>query len=146
AGTRRLPPGPSPDDVVSETMTRAMVAVGRYDARDGSPAGWLFGIARNVVAEQRRRAERDATPPTTRTDSEPGPLQQLLDAERDAALRTAFDRLTDSDRELLELRVVGGLSTADLAVALGRREGAVRMAQSRALARLRRHFGEVSGA
>ena len=60
-------------------------------------------------------------------------------------MRQAFARLSDADRELLELRVVAGLSAEEAAAVLGRRPGAVRMAQSRALTRLRRHLGEVEG-
>jgi RNA polymerase sigma-70 factor (ECF subfamily) len=43
------------------------------------------------------------------------------------------------------MRVVGGLNADDVAHALGKRAGAVRMAQSRALARLRDELQEVSG-
>ncbi|MBV9285708.1 MAG: hypothetical protein JO176_13890, partial [Acidimicrobiia bacterium] len=67
-------------------------------------------------------------------------------AEEAAAVRKAFGRLADGDRELLELRVVGGLSAEETAEALGRRPGAVRMAQSRALGRLRRLLVEDEGA
>jgi len=143
--SRRLPGGAA-EDAVSETLARALVGIGRFDPDSGSVSAWLYGILRNVVLEQRRRSARDATPPAAPLPApEPGPLQQLLAAERDAQLREAFDGLSPADRELLELRVVGGLSTSELAAALGRREGAVRMAQSRALARLRRRWEEATG-
>jgi RNA polymerase sigma-70 factor (ECF subfamily) len=51
--------------------------------------------------------------------------------------------LSDDDRELLDLRVVGGLSADEVASVLGKQPGAVRMAQSRALDRLRGHFQEI---
>lgn len=72
-------------------------------------------------------------------------IEQLLDDEQQRALRAAFERLDPSDREVLELRLVGGLSAAGAAEVLGRREGAIRMAQSRALTRLRRLLEEVHG-
>ena len=68
-----------------------------------------------------------------------------MSAEEAAAVRRAFALLSDDDRELLELRVVAGLSAEESAGVLGRRPGAVRMAQSRALSRLRRHLEEVEG-
>ena len=59
-------------------------------------------------------------------------------------LRAAFERLDRDERELLELRVVAGLSSAEVADVLGKQPSAVRMAQKRALARLRVFVGEVS--
>jgi len=53
-------------------------------------------------------------------------------------MRAAFALLSADERELLELRVVGGLSAEEVAAALGKRAGAVRTAQYRALAHLRR--------
>ena len=55
-------------------------------------------------------------------------------------MRAAFERLGDEDREVLELRVVAGLSAEEVGNVLGKRAGAVRMAQSRALERLRREL------
>jgi RNA polymerase sigma-70 factor (ECF subfamily) len=67
----------------------------------------------------------------------PGPLDHVLGREEATGLRRAFDRLAEEDRELLELRVVAGLDAAEVGRVLGKRAGAVRQAQSRALARLR---------
>ena len=60
-------------------------------------------------------------------------------------MRVAFERLAPEERELLELRVQGGLSSEEVGVLLGKRPGAVRMAQARALQRLRREWEEVCG-
>jgi RNA polymerase sigma-70 factor (ECF subfamily) len=65
-------------------------------------------------------------------------------ADEHAAVRRAFDRLGDEERELLELRLIAGLSADEVAHVLGRRPGAVRMAQSRALIRLRAILEEES--
>jgi RNA polymerase sigma-70 factor (ECF subfamily) len=60
----------------------------------------------------------------------------LLDADH-AMVREAFSHLGSAEQELLALRVVGGLSSQDVAVALGCTPGSVRMAQMRALTKLR---------
>ena len=65
--------------------------------------------------------------------------------EQAAAVRVAFERLAPEERELLELRVQGGLSSEEVGRLLGKRPGAVRMAQARALQRLRREWEEVRG-
>ena len=58
-------------------------------------------------------------------------------------MRRAFGRLTDDEQELLELRVVGRLSAEEVGEVIGKRPGAVRMAQARALSRLRSLLEEV---
>ena len=50
---------------------------------------------------------------------------------------------TDDEQELLELRVVGRLSAEEVGEVIGKRAGAVRMAQARALSRLRSLLEEV---
>ncbi|MBV8981390.1 MAG: RNA polymerase sigma factor [Acidimicrobiia bacterium] len=145
--TRRLD-ADGAKDAVSETMVRAVAGIGRYRAVPGSGGfeGWLFGICRHVVLDAQRAAGRRGYGLPPEDVSHVDPVEGLVSAEEAAAVRVAFARLSDGDRELLELRVVGGLSAEDTAAALGRRPGAVRMAQSRALARLRHLLSEVEAA
>jgi RNA polymerase sigma-70 factor, ECF subfamily len=123
-------------DAVSETMTRAVARIGTFQWQGGGFDAWLFGILRHVVLDVQRRSGR----PDPLVLSEPsvaGPLEQVISGEERASLWRAFSRLTPSDRELLELRVMGGLTSEEVAGVLGKKPGAVRMAQQRALARLR---------
>jgi len=53
-----------------------------------------------------------------------------------------LDQLPDKQREILLLRVVVGLSAEETAEAVGSTPGAVRVAQHRALARLRKSMSE----
>lgn len=137
---RRLASDAAADDAVSEAMTRAIEKIDRFTWRGAGFDAWLYGILRNVVMEVRRSAGRDlpselsdAVP----TDPEHDPSSIVARAERDRELRAAFAALDDGDRELLELRVVAGLSSEAVAEVTGKRAGAVRMGQKRALARLR---------
>jgi RNA polymerase sigma-70 factor (ECF subfamily) len=74
----------------------------------------------------------------------PSAAELLVEEEERAVVRAAFDRLEADERELLELRVVAGLSSAEVAVILDKQPSAVRMAQKRALARLRTFVEETS--
>jgi RNA polymerase sigma-70 factor (ECF subfamily) len=131
-------------EAVSETMARAVAGVGRYTPTGAGFEGWLFGICRHVVLDAQRAAgRRGYATPVDVASTDPEPWDRLVRADEHAAVRAAFGRLSEADRELLELRVVAGLSAEDAAKTLGRRAGAVRTAQSRALARLRRHLEEV---
>jgi len=82
---------------------------------------------------------------TDQASGEAGPLDRLLHAEEADAVRSAFGRLDPAEQELLELRVMGRLSSDEVAAVLGKKPGTVRMAQARALARLRGHLEEVVG-
>lgn len=138
----RLATDEQAEDAVSETMVRAIASAHRYTAGTG-PAAWMVGICRNVVFEAYRAGgrQRSVDPELMARDAgpapEPGPAEQLIIQAEQTGLRQAFERLGADDRDLLALRVVAGLATEEVAATLGKRAGAVRMAQSRALDRLR---------
>ena len=143
---RRLATEEQAEEAVSETMMRAMGTIARYRPGAAGLQGWLFGIARNVVLETYRAGARvRATDPAHLTGiaadpAQGGPEHLALESEERRLLRTAFGRLSAQDQELLELRVLGGLGADRVGELTGRRAGAVRTAQSRALARLRVDF------
>ena len=127
-------------DAVSEAMARAIGKIGRFTWERGGFEAWLFSILRHVVVDAQRVAVRrgvTGAEPDEAASSAPGPLDCLLGAEASTAVRAAFERLCAFDQELLELRVVAGLSADEVATVVGKRPGAVRMAQARALDRLR---------
>jgi RNA polymerase sigma-70 factor (ECF subfamily) len=127
-------------DAVAETMARAVARIDKFSWTGGGFDAWLFGILRHVVLDvQRARARRREAGPAVVDHADDGsdPLHHLLRSEEALALRAAFARLGAEDRELLELRVVARLSSDEVAAVLGKRAGAVRMAQARALGRLR---------
>lgn len=126
-------------DAVGETMTRAVANIGRFSWRGAGFEGWLFAILRNVIIDVHRRDRRSSPFAFAVADRHDGsePSDGLVADEEARALRAAFARLRPDEQELLYLRVVAGLSSEEVAGVLGKRRGAVRMAQSRALDRLR---------
>ncbi len=125
------------DDAVSETFARAYGRIGGFHWEGAGFNSWLFGILRNVLLEAHRRDRRNDRRLMHSTDNDEDLLHDLLLGEEFGAVRAAFACLSAEDREVLELRVVGGLAADEVAAVLGKRAGAVRMAQSRALSRLR---------
>ena len=127
------------EDMVNETMTRAVAGLGGFGWEPRGIDAWIFGIARNVTVDHYRAVGRSRRAMRSHDrageDAEPG--EQLQLNEEHARVRAAFALLPTRDREMLELRVIAGLSAEEVAAALGKRAGAVRTAQSRALARLR---------
>lgn len=155
---RRLAPDSAAEDVVSETVIRAMHRIGSFVWGEVGIDGWIFGIARNVLQETYRSEARARTSdPATLTEptaeglrahgwpAPPAdPATRLMALVEHDVIRAAFARLSEQEQELLELRVVAGLGSQDVASLAGRRPGAVRMAQSRALTRLRTEYEELS--
>ncbi len=124
-------------DAVSEAFTRAYAGIERFKWRGGGFDAWMYRILRNVLLETHRRGLRRSVSWFELAGEEPNPMDHVLANEEGAALRAAFARLAPEDREILELRVVWGLDASEVARIVRKRAGAVRMAQSRALARLR---------
>ena len=124
-------------DAVAETMARAVAGIDRFEWRGGGFDAWLYGILRHVVTDEQRRSVREAGRRRLATITGADPLDHVLQGETAQATRRAFRLLPEADRELLELRVVAGLTVEEVSKLLGKRPGAVRMAHSRALARLR---------
>jgi RNA polymerase sigma-70 factor (ECF subfamily) len=128
------------DDVAQEVCIALVSALPRY--RDiGRPfASFVFGIASHKVADAMRSASSLAIPTSDlpdEPDDRPGPEETAvacLEAER---VRALLRKLPDLQRELLVLRVLAGFTAQETGDELGMSAGAVRVAQHRALARLR---------
>lgn len=128
------------DDVAQEVCVAVLAALPRY-RDEGKPfTALVFGIAARKVVDHHRVAARTAYPTEDlpeREDGTPGPEELMLrgaDAER---ARELLDQLPENLRHLLMLRVAAGLSAEETGQALEMSPGAVRVAQHRALARLR---------
>jgi RNA polymerase sigma-70 factor (ECF subfamily) len=144
--TGRLGDPEKAEDVTSETFEAVCRNLGSYRAGTDFEA-WLFTIASRRVADQFRRRSRrrevelvEAVHPTV-----DGPEDELLAAERRAEVAGAFRRLRADHQEVLALRVLAGLSAAQAGEVLGKSEGAVRVAQHRALRSLKEEMGVTAG-
>lgn len=127
-------------EALSETFTRAIDKASSFRSDAYAFRAWLFSIARNVSTDQHRlRARLLVLPDLPEAEDRPQPSGEDLAilSEDVAAIRRGFTRLSRADQEVLWLRVCSGLSAADVGEVLGKRPGAVRMQQLRALESLR---------
>jgi RNA polymerase sigma-70 factor (ECF subfamily) len=107
-------------DLVADTFLIALQAAGRYIPETDTALPWLFGIARRVLARQRRRSAG------------------AIDASRQApALEAALACLSSGEREVLELVAYDGLSPSEAAMVLNLSPNAARLRLSRARRHLR---------
>ena len=129
----------SAEDLAAEAWLVAAEKIGGFRGNDDDFAGWLFGIARNLAINARRRTRRrdtHATDPSHRsleTVASPNATPGSLDH-----VRGLLDLLPTREREVVACLEVVGLDIASTARALGISQTAVRVARHRGLARLRR--------
>ena len=158
--TGRIGDAEKAEDVTSETFEAVLRNLGSYRAGTDFEA-WLFTIAHRRVADHFRRRSRrrevaldEAVDPAGRgarhalpghLPAVAGPEEAVLAAERRAEVAGAFRRLRADQQEVLALRVLGGLSATQVGEVLGQSEGAVRVAQHRALQSLREAMGVTAG-
>ncbi|MCK2215152.1 sigma-70 family RNA polymerase sigma factor [Actinomadura sp. ATCC 31491] len=128
------------DDVAQEVCIAVLSALPRYRDMGRPFASFVFGIASHKVADALRSSVRSAVPTQDLPDGPdegPGPEETVVRYIEVEHARRLLARLPDNQRELLLLRVVSGLSAEETGNVLGMSPGAVRVAQHRALARLR---------
>lgn len=118
-----------------------MTALPRYSDQGRPFMAFVYGIAAHKVADAHRGAARiksdpvEAIPETMDVDD--GPEQLALNSDASRRMGELLGRLPEKQREILVLRLVVGMSAEETAEAVGSTPGAVRVAQHRALNKLK---------
>lgn len=134
-----------PEDLASDVFVGVVRGLASFRGNEGDLRAWVFTIAHRRLVDERRRLGRRREAPVS-PDHLPalagravGDVEEeaLAGLERDR-VRRVLDGLSEDQRAVVLLRILGGLSVAEVARVLGKREGAVKMLQRRGLARLAR--------
>ncbi len=134
------------DDVAQEICIGVLAALPRYRDRGKPFEAFVYGIAARKVADALRALHRHPIPTDDlpeAVDGTPTPEDQAVFVSQVAAASALLDRLPDNLREIMLLRVAAGLSAEEAGAALGMTAGAVRVAQHRALAKMRQLAAKV---
>lgn len=131
------------EDTASEVFIKVARNIHSFDGDEASFRSWVFVIAhRTLIDDRRYRSRRPETAEMPEHFSNPGgnvedeAVDQLVTAE----LLEAFEKLTTDQRDVLALRMISGLTLEQTAEVIGKRPGAVKALQHRALASLQRQF------
>ncbi|RKT56908.1 sigma-70 family RNA polymerase sigma factor [Saccharothrix australiensis] len=134
----------SADDVAQEVCLAVLTALPTYKDHGRPFLAFVYGIAAHKVADAHRAALRNRAEPVPDLPDAPseedGPEQVALRVELSRHVAALLKVLPDKQQEILLLRVVVGLTAEQTAAVVGSSPGAVRVAQHRALSRLRREI------
>lgn len=129
------------EDLQAEVFLRVFESLDRYEDRGWPLSAWLYRIAHDRTVDViRRRRFRQTVPLESWSGACEGPDHEIdvrLDCEE---LQRHLRDLTDDQRQVIYLRFIANLSVQEVALRLGRSEGAVKALQYRGLQSLARRF------
>ena len=140
--TRRIGDPVAGQDIAADTFADAFRSIRRYEHKGAPFEAWLYTIARRRIVDQSRaRARHDHAELTNdeHVASSQGHEAGVVDT---VVLRALIARLPDAERDVVELRFMEDLDVEQTALRLGKQPGAVRVAQHRALIKLRTMMSE----
>lgn len=149
-GYARLRGAVEPEDVLGEVWMAAATGIRRFDGDEPGLRSWLFVIAHRRTIDAGRKAARRPQPadPTSLDDLSPrlttsaeSKALEIISSEQIAEL---LSHLTVDQRTVIALRVIADLSLEETARIVGKRIGAVKALQRRALDALRQQIEHPS--
>jgi RNA polymerase sigma-70 factor (ECF subfamily) len=132
------------EDITAEVFVRVVQDIGKFEGDEAHFRSWVFVIAHHRMVDDRRRKIRH--PQTTlRLEMLEGRSRgnvehEALDNLGTDAVEAIINRCVPDQREVLLLRVVGGLTLAETADVIGKSLGAVKALQRRGVAAISREF------
>jgi RNA polymerase sigma-70 factor (ECF subfamily) len=128
------------EDFTSETFVRALRRIDSLSFQGRDVGAWLVTIARNIVLDHvkssRYRLEVTTADMRDADQATDGPEEAVLQRLTTTELMAGVAQLSEDQQECLSLRFLQGLSVAETAAAMGKKEGAVKALQHRAVRRL----------
>jgi RNA polymerase sigma factor (sigma-70 family) len=136
---------PEPEDLTAEVFFQVVKSLGQFDGNESDFRSWIFVIAhRKIIDDSRSRKRRPIDPaPTETIESRAGAgnvEDEALHGLSELYFRRLIFDLTAEQRDVMLLRILGGLTVPEVAAAMGKRPGAVEALQRRALAQLRKRI------
>ncbi|RFS83341.1 sigma-70 family RNA polymerase sigma factor [Actinomadura spongiicola] len=130
------------EDLTSETFLRALRRICDFHWQGKDFGAWLVTIARNLVADHfkssRYRLEICTAELVEPDRPQEGPERAVLDSMTNRTLLEAVRRLNSEQQECIVLRFLHGLSVAETALIMGKKAGAIKALQYRAVRSLAR--------
>ena len=140
-------PGMDADDIVQQVFIQAQRHASSVQD-PGALKGWLFKVTQNEVRQTLRREKWRRLFGSSDGEVDELPVAAPSDVDRLHATQTVhkvLTRLSESDRTVLALFELEGLSGAELSVLLGKKESAIWVQLHRARARFLKELEAIEG-
>ena len=127
------------EDLTSQVFLKAWENLHRFQPT-GPLIAWLYSIARNTVIDHyRTRKQTVSLDEVAASLGHDARLDDRIDLQSEvSSLRSAMHHLTEEQRDVLVMKFIADLETAEIARRMRKSEGAVRALQMRALQALAR--------
>lgn len=131
------------EDMTGETFVRALRKIGDYKVTGADFGAWLVRIARNLIYDNaksaRNRLEQLAEQfPESAMGSTDSTEDEVVAGLEHKDVVKAIDRLSPDQRDVVTMRFLQGMEVAEVADALGKKEGTIRTLQFRGLKSLQK--------
>jgi RNA polymerase sigma-70 factor (ECF subfamily) len=128
------------EDFTSETFVRALRRIDSLSFRGRDVGAWLVTIARNIIRDHvkssRFRLEVTTADMRDADRATDGPEDAVVARLVDEQLLACIRQLGSEQQECISLRFLQGLSVSETAAVMGKKDGAVKALQHRAVRRL----------
>lgn len=140
---------PDPEDVTGEVFLQVVRRLHQFEGAEGDFRAWVITIAhRRYIDALRSRSRRPVDPVDgemlTRAGAGGDVETEALGNLAAEDLKGPLNQLSQDQRDVIFLRILAGLSIAEVASATGKSPGAVKSLQARAIKTLRRSMAPVS--
>lgn len=138
AGYLRSRGARDPEDLASEVFFQVARDIHRFSGDESKFRSWVFVIAHRRLIDARRADSRRPTvvdQPADELEARGGDVEEeVMEHLGTKRLDKVFGELTEDQRQVLALRIIGDLSLEETAAVMGKRVGAIKALQRRALA------------
>lgn len=129
------------EDLTNETFVRTLRSAHTLRESTEELRPWLFRIARNLLFDHVGSARNRREVVVDRPDEDhrswgPDPLSTVIQEAERTRLVASLNELSEDQRQCLMLRFLGDATIAETAAVMGRKTGAIRVLQYRAIRRL----------
>lgn len=132
------------EDLTESVFLRSFEAIRSYRERGLRYSAYLYQVARNLLVDHYRKGEEEVSLESVehRLESQQSTLQETARREQVEILKVAMDRLPEEYQEVIRVRVLLEIPTAEAALWMQRSEGATRVLLHRALKALKREVAD----
>lgn len=146
AGYLRSRGAPDPEDLSSEVFFQIARDIHRFEGDESKFRSWVFVIAHRRMIDARRSASRRVDTVDEPADDLEAPggdvEEEVMEQLALTRMREIFELLTPDQKSVLALRIIGDLSLEETASVMGKRVGAIKALQRRALIAVKARIDE----